>query len=260
MGGGTAAAVGAAAAALGAAGCNGGCRCCRCCRRHGRRRRHSRRRRRRRRYCCRRYLYRSPHTLYMPPLPPRTMEFIPKIQCTGRLARYKDIPKLVPSSLLAILVSILLEYVLVRNLSICNHTAHHEVRRERANELPATELPFTRERTHERTANYHTVLHESTCHTHKRCLHTHAHARTRARACMACHAPLAGSRRLFVSAPRACACASLARRQRRDSPSSAQPKPHPNPNLNRPAGRGGPVPRLLGEPIYRRPPPATARR
>jgi SulP family sulfate permease len=53
-----------------------------------------------------------------------TMELIPKINLAGgRFDKFKEVPKLVPSSLLAILVAIFLEYALVENLYICRHKA-----------------------------------------------------------------------------------------------------------------------------------------
>jgi MFS superfamily sulfate permease-like transporter len=52
-----------------------------------------------------------------------TMEFIPKIKLTGKMAKYKDVPRLVPSSLLAILVAILIEYAFVENIYACRHKA-----------------------------------------------------------------------------------------------------------------------------------------
>lgn len=50
-----------------------------------------------------------------------TMEFIPQIKCTGSWEKYKDVPKLLPSSLIAIIVAIFIEYVIVQNISICKH-------------------------------------------------------------------------------------------------------------------------------------------
>jgi SulP family sulfate permease len=52
-----------------------------------------------------------------------TMEFIPKINLTGRFEKFKDVPRLVPSSLLAILVAIFLEYAVVENLFVCRQSS-----------------------------------------------------------------------------------------------------------------------------------------